>query len=68
MVTIIRSSYSASKLDIIFIFKKQVKDMLGETNYLEESKVLQYFDNVRNNLVASNAFAKVVNVSNFSGL
>ena len=36
--------------------------------YEGESKVLQYFGNMRHNLAASDALATVMKVTNFSGL
>ena len=36
--------------------------------YHVESKVLQYFSNMRYNLVAQDAFVKVVKVTNYTGL
>ena len=36
--------------------------------YLGESKILQYFNNVRYNLAVPDAFAEVVKVMNHTGL
>ena len=39
-----------------------------QSKYLGESKVLQYFSNMRHNLAAPDTFAEVVKVVNHSGL